>query len=419
MKSFRKLALVAGISAALVSGNALAAKYVFVEENSIEKSRTLLHSDQAPESMKRSYERLLEEAELAMQDGPFTVTDKTLVPPSGTKNDYMSISPYWWPDETKEDGLPWIRKDGKTNPVSKTADTDSRRIGHFTRSVRALAIAYYFSGEEKYAEQAISYLNTWFLDPETRMNPNVNFGQSVPGVADGRRSGLIDTRSFSDRLLDSFAMLSGSPAWTDEVDAGIDQWFGEYLDWLVTAPLAGGPKGEAYAENNHGTFYDLQVAGISYYLGNDTLAKQAVSKGKMRIETQIEKDGSQPHEIARTRAYHYHYFNIDAMAGIAQVGDKVGVDMWNYQGSNGGSLESTIQLMANYHDPEADWPYTAKDKRRRVERMVPIYRKAGMALDNGEFLELADTTDFTKFNVKKNLAEVWAERDVELLYRVH
>lgn len=416
MKAPRLLHLAACIGAITFGSQAMAAEFVFLDEATLEANRTLLQSNKASDSMKDAYTKLIEEAELAMNDGPFSVADKGMVPPSGSKNDYMSISPYWWPDESKEDGLPWIRHDGKTNPASKTDETDSKRIGHFTRSVRALAIAYYFSQDEKYAQQGIEYVRTWFFNKDTKMNPNVNYGQGVPGVAEGRRGGIIDTRTLTDLMLDSIAILSQSPTWTESDETQITQWYSEYLDWLIIDDLSGGPKGEAYAENNHGTWYDYQVAGVSYFIGNDALAKQMVQKGKMRIDTQFEKDGSQPHEIERTRAYHYHYFSLDPLVGIAQIGDKVGIDLWNYINKKGGSLDTGIQLMADYNDLSKEWPYTQKDERRRVERMTPLYLKAGVAMENPEWVKLATETDFSEFTVKKNLAEVWAQRDVELLY---
>jgi len=416
MKALRPLHLATCIGAITCGSNVIAADFVFLDEATLEANRTLLQSEQAPSTMKVTYDRLLEEAELAMQDGPFSVADKGMTPPSGNKNDYMSISPYWWPDKSKEDGLPWVRHDGKTNPASKTDETDSKRIGHFTRSVRALAIAYYFSQDEKYAQQGIEYIRTWFINEETKMNPNVNYGQGVPGVAEGRRGGIIDTRTLADRMLDSIAMLSQSPSWTDNDETQIKQWYGDYLDWLIVDDLAGGPKGEAYAENNHGTWYDYQVASIAYFIGNEPLAKQMVQKGKMRIDTQFEKDGSQPHEIERTRAYHYHYFSLDPLVGMAQIGEKVDIDLWNYTNKKGGSLETGIQLMATYHDLSKEWPYTQKDERRRIERMTPLYLKAGVAMDKPEWIKLATETDFSEFTVKKNLAEVWAQRDIELLY---
>ncbi|WP_022941335.1 alginate lyase family protein [Psychromonas hadalis] len=422
MKNFKALRLATCIGSILFASQSIAANFVFLDEATLEINRTALHSADASEAMKHSYKLLLEEAELAMKVGALSVTDKGMTPPSGDKNDYLSISPYWWPDESKEDGLPWIRHDGKTNPASKTEATDSRRIGLFTRSVRALSLAYYFSKDERYAKQAIEYTRTWYINDATKMNPNVKYGQGVPGVADGRRSGLIDTRTLVERNLDAIAILSNSPFWTDNDEEKITQWHNEYLDWLIVGELSGGPKGEAYAENNHGTWYDYQVAGISYFLGNEALTKQMVQKGKMRVDTQFKKDGSQPHEVKRTRAYHYHYFSLDPLVGLAQIGEKVGVDLWNYENTNskghikGGSLLDGIQLMATYNDLDKKWPYSQKDKRRRVERMAPIYYKAGVATDNAELLKMAKETDFTSFTVKKDLAEVWAQREITLLY---
>ncbi|MDF9401483.1 MULTISPECIES: alginate lyase family protein [Vibrio] len=418
MKKNKMLRLAASIGSFMFATNGFAANFVFLDEATLNTNRTILNSDKVTPSMNHSYQLLLEEAELAMVEGPFTVTDKGMIPPSGDKHDYLSISPYWWPDEGKSDGLPWIRHDGKTNPASKTNETDSTRIGHFTRSVRALALAYYFSQDEKYATQGIEYIRTWFINEDTKMNPNVNFGQGVPGVADGRRSGIIDTRTLVERTLDAIAILSQSAQWTKSDEQQITQWYSDYLDWLIVDDLSGGPQGEAYSPNNHGTWYDYQVAGIAYFLGNEVLTKQMIQKGKMRVDTQFEKDGSQPHEVQRTRAYHYHYFSLDPLVGIAQLGDKVGIDLWHYTNKNGGSLAQGIQLMANYNDPQTKWPYAQKDKRRRVERMTPIYVKAGNAMQNQQWINLATSTDFSPFTVRKNLAEVWAQRDIELLYSI-
>jgi hypothetical protein len=381
----------------------------------LESSREQLETGRSGAEITQAYERLLEEATIAAEEGPFSVTDKTIMPPSGSKNDYLSLSPYWWPDETKKDGLPWIRRDGKTNPVSKTSDTDSRRIGAFTRSVRALALAWYFSRDETYATRGIEYIRIWFIDPETRMNPNMNFAQGVPGRADGRRSGLIDSRGLADRALDAIAILSHSDQWTEADEAGVNAWLSDYLDWLLTDQLSGGPGGEAWSENNHGSWHDLQVAAVALFLGREDIARSMVAKGKTRIDTQFEANGEQPHELARTRSYHYCYFNLDALTGLAQIGEKVGVDLWHYTSPAGASLEVGIDLMAAYNDPAREWPWPHQAE-RRVSRMAPIFRKAGLALANREFLDLSKSQDFSNRTVESNLGEVWAQRDVVLLY---
>jgi hypothetical protein len=142
-----------------------------------------------------------------------------------------------------------------------------------------------------------------------------------------------------------------------------------------------------------------------------------VQKGKIRVDSQFAQDGSQPHEAQRTRSYHYHYFSLDPLVGIAQLGDKVGIDLWNYQNEQGASLAKAIEFMIDYHDPRAKWPFPEKDS-RRVERMTPLYLKAGAALNNQQWINLAKEANFENVTVSKNLAEVWAQREIELLYRV-
>ena len=391
--------------------------FVFLDQAELEKSRTLLHSKKATKEMKQSYQHVLDEAAGALKAGPFSVTDKTMVPPSGDKHDYLSISPYWWPDPSKRDGLPWIRKDGKVNPVSKTGDTDSTRIGSFTRSVNALAIAYYFSGDEKYAERAIEYLRVWFLNPATRMNPNLNFAQGYPGGEPGRRSGLIDSRTLVDRVLDATVMLSTSKSWTQADDAGLRAWYGEYLKWLLTHKL---PTSEAKSPNNHGSWHDLQIAGVSYFVGNTNVTKQMVEAGKMRINTQFEADNTQPLELERTRPYHYSYFNLEALTGIAQLGTRVGVDLWGHTSPKGVSLKTAIYKMAQYQDLNVEFPGEDKATKRTVVRMLPIYRRAAFAYNDKFLMDLSKSGDFSKCVVKDDdqgdIYELWAERNVQLLW---
>ncbi|WP_052260670.1 alginate lyase family protein [Photobacterium gaetbulicola] len=386
---------------------------VFFDADLIAESKARIHNDTATEEAQASYQRLLDEAEAAMKVGLLSVTDKTLMPPSGDKHDYFSISPYWWPNQKTEDGLPWVRQDGNTNPDSKTDATDSVRIGLFTRSVRALGVAYYFSGEEKYAEQAAEMLRHWFINSETRMNPNMRYAQAVPGVDDQRRSGMIDSRSFSDRLVDALALIELSEHWTEQDDTALRAWLGDFLDWLITSEQG---TAEHFAPNNHGTWMQAQIAGIAYYLGREDIARMAVAQTKWRIREQLDSKGTQPEELARTRGYHYSYFNLDAMAYLAQLGDKLGVDIWNHE-YRGRSMKSAIDYVAQYQRIE-DWPHPDNDVKKgrfQTYRMLTVYRKADLAWGTDYYDQVIDKIGFGNAELN-NLSQVWAERDAYLLY---
>jgi hypothetical protein len=121
-----------------------------------------------------AYKQLIKDADQALRSGPVSVMEKKNLPPSGNKHDYMSLAPYHWPDPTKADGLPYIRKDGQTNPEVKEYK-DKEYMPRLCADVHTLALAYYFSDDKVYAEHAAKLIRVWFLDTATRMNPNLNF----------------------------------------------------------------------------------------------------------------------------------------------------------------------------------------------------------------------------------------------------
>ena len=69
------------------------------------------------------------------------------MPPSGDIHDYTSMGPYWWPDPEKEDGLPYIRRDGEINPEYFDYK-DKEEMGKLLNSLKVLSQAFYFTGNE-------------------------------------------------------------------------------------------------------------------------------------------------------------------------------------------------------------------------------------------------------------------------------
>lgn len=296
-----------------------------------------------------------------------SVMDKRLTPASGDKHDYFSYGPYWWPDPTKPDGLPYIRRDGEVNPESDTG-TDDLALTRLCGAVETLGLAYWFTGDERFAAKATDFVRVWFLNAATRMNPNFQHAQAIPGISPGRGIGLIESRRLT-AINEGLALLSDSSAWTAADRQALDTWLASFYRWLTTSSHG---RDEAKAENNHGTWYDVQTAHLALVLGRDDDARVILKAGlTRRLAAHVEPDGSQPHELARTRSLSYSLFNLEALFACATLGSHVGIDWWNFSTKDGRSLHRALSYVAPYADPAKAWPRDDVDRGDR-ERLLPL-----------------------------------------------
>ena len=298
-----------------------------------------------------AYHALLSSADSVMKVPPTSVMQKKNTPPSGDKHDFLSLAPYWWPDPTKTNGIPYIRRDGEMNPQSRI-DHDGIRFQQMEDAVEILSLAWYLSGDERYASRAAKLLHVWFIDPATKMNPNLNFAQAVLGVSDGRGIGIIDLRHVP-QLLDAVRILELSGKWHGSDSTLFLKWCRDYLDWLKNSKNG---KEERAAENNHGTWYDSQAAAFSLFVGDSAFAKEILaSSTRARIAKQIATDGSQPLELERTRPIHYSLFNLDPFSQLAEMGRHVGVNLWNYEAPSGAAIVWALWFVTPFADTLHHW----------------------------------------------------------------
>ena len=353
---------------------------------------------QGDPDLKTAYEVLLTAADAMLEEGPFSVIEKQKLSPSGNPHDYASYSRYWWPDPTKKDGLPYIRRDGETNPQSQSLDaSDRQRIGALGENTETLGLAYYFSGEEKYAKKAAQLLRVWFLDPETRMNPNLNHAQCRPGHNTGSKSGVLDGRLML-KAFEASLLIGDSNTLSAEEKQGLKNWAEEYFDWLTKNQMA---LKEAASNNNHGSYYDLQALYLALYIEKEEQAKNiAQNFYANRVLKQIHPDGAMPEEIARTRPLFYSMYNLHAMFLVAHLAQKVAVDIWKANDPSS-RLSTGLDFLAPYAHPEKLWPSPEIGK---VDRMAlfPILLMANRAYPSKDYIQFID--DLPQENRKRNRA---------------
>ena len=339
---------------------------LFLRTSDLQRKKQLIHEDAL---YKAAYEDLLQRADRTLGKPLYSVMSKTLTPDSGDKHDYMSFGPYWWPDPKKEDGLPFINRDGEVNPASRDSRSDRPKLSALTDELKILSMAYYLSEDDKYAERGAALINTWFLDKKTRMNPNLNYGQAIPGRTKGRGIGIIETRKL-DKIVDALILFSGSKEFTDDIIRGTKKWFNDYLTWLLTSKNG---QDEAKTKNNHGTWYDFQVAALALYCDRKDDALTVFKRvDSLRIPKQIKEDGSQPHELARTRSFDYSKMNIQGFLKLARLAEHLDFDLWN---SNEKRLLKAVLFLEPYSNEEMKWPHK-QIKTIRVESLFMVLKLA-------------------------------------------
>lgn len=348
MKDKNKLLLSVAVIAAAVSCSRGQDLVLYSADRLAEVKKEYKSNPSAP-----AFERLFHASDSILGVRPHSVMDKGVTPPSGDRHDYMSQGPYWWPNPDTPDGLPYVRRDGETNPEIRRIE-DAKNMRLMTDGVKKLAMAYHLSGDEKYAEKASELLRVWFLNPETAMNPNLNYAQVVPGVYDnGRGIGIIDL-SCMNEMYDHVRMIRRSAAWDDATDKAFTSWMIRFTDWLVNSSHG---KDEKTQPNNHGTYYDLLVCTSYLFIGEKEKAAEYVRESMHSRFDEITADGATPRELARTKAWNYSTMNLKGLLFSCLAAEKAGVDMWHYTNPAGATIQTAIDWYEPYVLEGKEWGY--------------------------------------------------------------
>jgi hypothetical protein len=326
-----------------------------------------------------SLKQLLAQADSYLTQEASSVMEKKQIASSGDKHDFLTLSPYSWPDPTKPDGLPYIYHDGEINPEAYSIP-DGRNMDEMIHRIKILSVAYYFTDNIFYASKASELLRVWFLNNNTHMNPSLQYTEVTLGKDNGSNSGIIAAIYFPE-LIDAIRLIHDSLPWTKQDQQGIELWFGKYLDWLLNS-YAG--KKESKRLNNHGTWYDVQASSIALFLNKTEITRDILKKNIDKlIAAKIQPDGSQRFELQRRTSLNYHIFNLLGFFNLAKIGDIIGIDLWNYETRQGSGLQKALDYLLPYALGKETWPHK-QIKPIYTDRLLDLLCQAAIHYEENE-----------------------------------
>jgi hypothetical protein len=295
--------------------------------------------------------RVLRLADAYLRDAPVTITASSSPRSAGGKHDFFSEGDYWWPDPANPDG-PYIQRDGMTNPDNFVAHRQA--MMRLSLHVPALAAAWSLTRDRRYSAHAARHLRAWFVDADTKMNPNLLYAQAIKGRVTGRGIGIIDTIHLVE-VVRAAEVLDAGGAMTKADVAAVRDWFDRYVTWMTTHEYG---IAERDAVNNHGTCWVMQVAAFAHFTGRDDLSAFCRTRfTDVIVPHQVAVDGSFPEELRRTKPYGYALFNLDAMATTCQILSTRDRNLWTYETADGRGIRKALAFMAPFIADKHTWPY--------------------------------------------------------------
>jgi len=296
------------------------------------------------------HDRILKLADQALTSKPTAITDHVATNSAGGVHDFYSQADYAWPNPTNRTGLPYITRDGESNPATFTYHRMAMR--NMKDAVAALTAAYALTGDDRYVTKATGLLRVFFLDAKTRMNPHLRYAQAVLGSSSGRAYGVIDTLHLAE-LPVAVSFLEKSAAFPREVDTGLKKWFADYSEWIITS--TNGVK-EMNNSNNHSIACFVQLASFAKFTGNEELMETCRQRFKeVLLPDQMTNNGSFPRELARTKPYGYSIFQADNVATLCVLLSTRNDDVWKYTLPDGRTPRNAMDFIYPYLADKNQW----------------------------------------------------------------
>lgn len=281
---------------------------------------------------------------------PRTITSYPSPKSPGGLHNYFSQADYFWPNPADPDGK-YINRDGQSNPDN----FNDHRKAMIALSIQmpVLTAAWLLTRDPRYGKHAADHLRAWFIAPDSRMDPNLEYSQGVHGVSTGRSYGIIDTLHLVEAA--RAASILAPTMLTGTEQAALYTWFREYLHWMKTSEKGIAERGTL---NNHAVCWALQASEFARLVDDDDTRSEVRTQYKEHfVPDQMAPNGSFPKELARTKPYSYSIFNFDTMAMLCQSLQGGGDDLFAFALPDGRGICKGAVFLYPYLRDKSKWPY--------------------------------------------------------------
>ena len=290
--------------------------------------------------------RIVKDAELALTGEPFSVMEAMALAPNCDPHDYLSPESSLRSDFAEPRGTPYTKKNAQRAPSPRIYEPNSFQYDNRTRlqlmfdGTAALALGWYLTGRADFASHGAGLIRTCFLDPATRMNPHL-----------GGCGSIIELKNLY-YVLDAVRLLESSGAFGTEDTEALKAWLQGYLLWLETSKQ--GTK-EMTSRDHHGSYFDLQTAAITAYLGERRKLRDIFLRAQCRIAQQFTEAGVQPEEMPRPNTQHCVFFNLQGWLCIFQIAIAKGLPIGDWTREPYSRIATAFRWIMRHHTE--NWPY--------------------------------------------------------------
>lgn len=292
----------------------------------------------------RKTEQVVRSANAILKKQPYTVVHKKSF--SGDVHNYESLAYYAWPNG---DGTYTVR-DGYPSP--DYSKYDAMKIFGMGENMRVLGLAYYATGKQEYASAAVRQLKVWFIADSTKMNPNLNYGQLIPGYNNDKgHPGVISEAYSLLDVLDCISLLENRKQLSNSDVRKLKSWFRSLNKWFGNSEVGHTMDQQ---KNNLSIMYDVLRYRMAMFT-DDSSVKRDIRDSflQKRLIPQFAENGTQPEELKRNKSMMYSIFNLTHALQFCRLLKYDGYDCSPYKSR----LSAAVNFIRKYINNKDAYPY--------------------------------------------------------------